>query len=317
MKILLAPMEGVVDWYMRDLLTGIGGYDACVTEFVRVVDRCLPEKVYRRLCPELATAAKTAAGTPVVIQLLGGDAQAMAQNAARAAALGAAGIDINFGCPSKVVNCNDGGAVLLKAPDRLHAIVAAVRAAVPEAIPVSAKIRLGFDHSDNALAIAQAVEAAGASYIVVHARTRADGYKAPARWPLLRPIREALAIPVVANGDINSVADYRRCLEESGCEDVMVGRGAVARPDLARQIRHHQRGEPCQPMPWAEVAGRVVTLAVQMGQEIEEKLVLGRVKQWLVMLKRVYPQAQRCFDEGRRLADLEEMKCLLRRSAQQ
>ncbi len=317
MKILLAPMEGVVDWYMRDLLTGIGGYDACVTEFVRVVDRCLPEKVYRRLCPELATAAKTAAGTPVVIQLLGGDAQAMAQNAARAAALGAAGIDINFGCPSKVVNRNDGGAVLLKAPDRLHAIVAAVRAAVPEAIPVSAKIRLGFDHSDNALAIAQAVEAAGASYIVVHARTRADGYKAPARWPLLRPIREALAIPVVANGDINSVADYCRCLEESGCEDVMVGRGAVARPDLARQIRHHQRAEPCQPMPWAEVAGRVVTLAVQMGQEIEEKLVLGRVKQWLVMLKRVYPQAQRCFDEGRRSADLEEMKCLLRRSAQQ
>ena len=113
MKIMLAPMEGVVDCYMRDLLTGIGGYDACVTEFVRVVDKCLPAKVYRRLCPELACGARTAAGTPVVIQLLGGEAPVMAENAALAAALGAPGIDINFGCPSKVVNRNGGGAVLL------------------------------------------------------------------------------------------------------------------------------------------------------------------------------------------------------------
>ncbi len=311
MKILLAPMEGVVDWYMRDLLTRIGGYDACVTEFVRVVDKCLPEKAYRRLCPELGTAAKTAAGTPVVVQLLGGEAAVMAENAALAAALGAAGIDLNFGCPSKVVNRNGGGAVLLKEPERIQQIVAAVRTAVPAPVPVTAKIRLGFDHADDALAIARAVERAGASAIVVHARTRADGYKAPARWQMLRPIREALTIPVIANGDINSVEDYRRCLAISGCDDVMIGRGAVGCPDLARQIRRYQGGQPCQPLAWAEVAPLVVGLAQQMNRTIEDKLVLGRIKQWLVMLKKVYPQAQRCFDQGRRLPTLAQMTALL------
>ena len=304
-------MEGVVDGYMRDLLTRIGGYDACVTEFVRVVDKRLPAKVYHRLCPELATAAKTAAGTPVVIQLLGGEAQAMAQNAAQAVVSGAPAIDLNFGCPSKVVNRHDGGAALLKEPRRMFDIISAVRAELPCSVPVSAKMRLGFDHGEAALEIAQAVEAAGASYVVVHARTRADGYKAPARWQALRPIREALTIPVVANGDINSVEDYRRCLEESGCEDVMVGRGAVGRPDLARQIRHFQRGKPCQPMSWAEVAALVVGLAEEMNRCIDSKLVLGRIKQWLVMLKKVYPQAQHCFEVGRRLSTLGELVSLL------
>ncbi len=306
MKILLAPMEGLVDSYLRNILTGVGGYDICVTEFVRVVDKIVPKKVFHRLCPELETSATTEAGTPVIIQLLGSDPSVLAENAAYAVELGAPGIDLNFGCPSKIVNRKAGGAVLLKSPDRMHKIISAVRAAVPCPIPVSAKIRLGFDHTDAALDIAHAVEGAGASYVVVHARTKADGYKAPARWEWLGYINDALSIPVIANGDINSVEDYRRCREISGCEEIMIGRGAVSRPDLARQIRHDYQGEPCETMNWAEISHLLMSMAQQMSATVSDKIILGRIKQWLAMLKSVYPEAQHHFDEVRRLSCFSE-----------
>jgi len=114
MRLMLAPMEGVIDHVMRELLTSLGGVDRCVTEFVRVTDRLLPPRVFRRLCPELDSGGTTASGVPVYLQLLGGQAAVLADNAARAAELGAPGIDLNFGCPAKTVNCSDGGAILLR-----------------------------------------------------------------------------------------------------------------------------------------------------------------------------------------------------------
>ena len=123
MRLMLAPMEGVIDHVMRELLTSLGGIDRCVTEFVRVTDRLLPPRVFRRLCPELDTGGTTASGVPVYLQLLGGQAAVLADNAARAAELGAPGIDLNFGCPAKTVNRSDGGAILLREPQRVHAIV--------------------------------------------------------------------------------------------------------------------------------------------------------------------------------------------------
>ena len=142
-------MEGVIDARMRDLLTRLGDYDRCVTEFVRVTDRRLPARVFRRFCPELDEGGVTPAGVPVYVQLLGGDAVAMAANARRAAELGAPGVDINFGCPAKCVNRNDGGSVLLREPARIREIVARVREALPEHLPLSVKIRLGFADSDD------------------------------------------------------------------------------------------------------------------------------------------------------------------------
>src|SRR4051812_22104705 len=119
MKLYLAPMEGVVDWVMRDFLTEIGGIDHCVTEFIRVVNAVYPDHVFYRYCPELKTNSKTRSGVPVFVQLLGGQAEPMALNAKKAVELGALGIDINFGCPAKTVNKNDGGATLLKSCDRI------------------------------------------------------------------------------------------------------------------------------------------------------------------------------------------------------
>ena len=135
MKIVLAPMEGVVDATMRDMLTRIGGIDQCVTEFVRVSDQLLPARVFHRLFPELLNGGKTPAGVPVIVQLLGSDPQLMADNACRAAQLGAPGIDLNFGCPAKTVNKNRGGSILLNDPDEVFRIVQQVRKQVPSDTP--------------------------------------------------------------------------------------------------------------------------------------------------------------------------------------
>ncbi|MDH5183232.1 MAG: tRNA-dihydrouridine synthase [Gammaproteobacteria bacterium] len=314
MKIYLAPMEGVVDFHMRNILTAVGGYDYCVTEFVRVVDRLLPSRVFKRICPELEHGGLTASGTPVIVQILGSDINAMADNARHIAKLGAPGIDINFGCPSKCVNKNDGGAILLKNPHRLYDIVRAVREGVAEAVPVSAKIRLGFDDTDLALENALAVAEAGASFITVHARTRKDGYKAPARWEWLARINQALDIPVVANGDINSVEDYQRCIDISACEQIMIGRGAIARPDLARQIVSHQHGLEISELDWAEVKEMLAGMAIELQDHIKDRYILPRIKQWLVHLKRQYDEAHRCFESVRLMRSYAEFEQLLKNS---
>ena len=317
MKLFLAPMEGVIDHHMRAILTRIGGYQQCVTEFIRVIDRPLPIHVFKRICPELEQDCITASGTPVTIQLLGGLAQAMAENAQQAVALGARSIDINFGCPSRFVNRKAGGAVLLQEPQRLFEITSAVRKAVPTEIPVSAKIRLGYESTELALENALAVEAANADFITVHARTKVDGYKHPARWEWLGHINATLNIPVVANGDINSLEDLRRCREVSACNQFMLGRGALRQPDLARQIMHTETGKPIEAMQWSEVKILLLEMITKMQTDSSCKpiQVLGRLKQWLVFLKQHYPQAAQIFIQLRLLKQLPQAEALLQQQA--
>lgn len=215
MKILLAPMEGALDYTLRDILTRVGGIDLCVSEFVRVTSELLPPSVFRRLVPELDHGWLTPAGVPVLIQLLGSDPVALGENALRAVELGAAGIDLNFGCPAKTVNKSRGGAILLQDPEEVYAITAGVSRALSGRVPLSAKMRLGFHDKSQALENAQALEAAGACQIVVHARTRLEGYRPPAHWEWVARIREAVSVPVVANGEVWTLQDYRRCREIS------------------------------------------------------------------------------------------------------
>lgn len=243
----LAPMEGVLDWVLREQLSDIGGFDRMVTEFVRVTDRLLPPHVFHKYSPELASGGRTQAGTPVFIQLLGGQAGPMAENAAAVSELGAPGIDLNFGCPAKTVNRHDGGAALLSAPRRLYDVTHAVRKAVPKHIPVTAKVRLGLDHKDFHREIAQAVEEAGAAHIVVHARTKKEMYTPPAHWEYIAQMKEGRTIPFLANGEIWSLDDYRRCREISGVTNVALGRGVVRRPTLAREIRAEILGHEAKP----------------------------------------------------------------------
>jgi len=226
----LAPMDGVTDAPARGLIASFGGISYLTTEFVRVSGHPVSEKVLLRECPELEAGGLAAGKVPMSVQILGGDPRLMAESARRAVSLGALAIDINFGCPAKCVNRHDGGSALLRFPERLYAITAAVRDAVPDTIPVSAKIRLGFSNPDDVFTNAPRIEAAGASWITLHARTREQGYRPYADWERIRKVREMLRVPLVANGDIFMPADITRCRAASGCRHVMVGRGAIGNP---------------------------------------------------------------------------------------
>jgi tRNA-dihydrouridine synthase C len=300
MRIMLAPMEGVVEHHVRDILSRIGGLDGCVTEFIRVTDQKLPYKVFYKYAQELESNSLTPNGTPVKVQLLGSKPEPMAINAQELVNYGAKSIDLNFGCPAKTVNSHEGGACLLRQPDRVYSIIKAVRDAVPKSIPVSAKIRLGFDDRSSYLDNARAVEAAGANELTVHARSKADGYKPPAYWSYIADIRRELKIPVIANGEIWTVDDYLRCRDQSQCEDVMLGRGLLACPDLARQIKAHLHGEDYQPLTWAQICQMLFDYYRTTTPLYDERNCGNRVKQWLMYLSRQYPQAIVFFDEVKR-----------------
>ena len=290
MRILLAPMEGVVDAQMRSVLSDIGGYDRCVTEFVRVTEQLIPNHVFFRYSPELKQGGVTENGTPVFVQLLGGNVKYMGINAARVAKLEPTGIDINFGCPSKTVNKSDGGSVLLREPQRVGDIVKSVRDAVDPSIPVTAKIRLGFKNSDLLHEIADQVEQGGASELAIHARTKEDRYKPPAYWHLVKEVADKISIPVIINGEIWSQENALTALQQSGCQDLMLGRGAMSFPDLARQIKSPE----LTPMPWLDILSMVNTYL--RNSENKHPLFVGnRSKQWLVFLQMHYPQAAELF----------------------
>jgi len=300
MRLILAPMEGLADAPMRDVLTRIGGIDLCVAEFVRVTDHLVPRQKFLRTVPELDNGGRTPNGTPVRVQLLGHDVACLAENAALAAELGAPGIDLNFGCPSPSVNRHGAGAILLREPERLLAIVAAVRRALPAEIPLSAKMRLGVDDTALALDCARALESGGVAEITVHARTRADRFRPPARWEWLAQIRAALAVPVVANGDVWLPQDWERIRAVSGCADVMLGRGLITRPDLARRIR---AGQAAAAMPWQELLPWIVEHYRQLRNAMNPRHAPGRLKQWLGMLRTAYPEAEILHRELRVLHD--------------
>lgn len=303
MTLLLAPMEGLLDHLLRDTLTRAGGVDRCVSEFIRVTGTLLPERAFLRVVPELANGGRTAAGVPVRAQLLGSDPACLAENAARLAGLGPAGIDLNFGCPAKVVNRHGGGAALLQDPELLARIVAAVRRAVPAAMPVSAKMRLGYADDGRAEECALAIEAGGAAELVVHARTKAQGYRPPAHWERVAHVREAVRIPVVANGEIWTVDDARRCRALSGCEALMLGRGMVCDPGLALAVAADARGVAPAGLGWDAVQPLVEAFWARVQAHIDPRARAGRLKQWLNLLRRRHPEAESLYQAVRTVDD--------------
>lgn len=310
MRVVLAPMEGVLDHLMRDLLTQVGNYDLCVTEFVRVVDQVISDRAFYRFCPELKEAdaygCTTGSGTPVRVQLLGQYPEYMAENAAKVIELGSSGVDINFGCPSKTVNKSRGGAILLKDPENLYQIVKAVKDAVPADTIVSAKIRLGYEDKTLAIENGQAVEAAGASELTVHARTKLEGYKPPAHWHWIAKIKKEINIPVIANGDIWSLDDAIKCREISGCKDLMVGRGALTIPNLGKVIKQESAV-----MSWHDAQALLLAYTDFETRGDKSKYFPNRMKQWLKYLKNNYQEADALFDKIRTLKTAEDIRAVL------
>ena len=294
--IVLAPMEGLVDPPMRDILTRIGGIDRCVSEFMRVTDTALNLGTVERFIPEMHHGWKTRAGVPVHPQLLGSDAHWL-------------------GCPAKTVNRHGGGATLLREPEQLARIVTAVRAATPAGIPVTAKMRLGYSDTSLTLDCAQALAESGAAEIAVHARTKMDGYKPPAHWEWIARIREAVTVPVIANGEVWDQADHQRIQALSGCESVMIGRGLVVQPDLALRISRARAGQPIEPMDWQALLPWIAEFFVQTRARMIDRHSPGRIKQWLSLMTRQYPEATELFTQLRQEVQADLIEQILRELA--
>lgn len=307
-SLALAPMEGVTDVVTRELFAALGAVDYVVTEFVRVSELPLTRKHLLREAPELAQGARVA-GVPVHVQLLGGDPGRVAESAHTAFLLGAAWIDLNFGCPAPTVNRHDGGATLLKDPRRVFSVTRAVREALPESVTVSAKVRLGWDDPDAITEIACAVEEARAAMLTVHGRTRTQGYAPPADWPRIGRARESVRIPVVANGDLVSREAVAQCQRESGCTRFMLGRGALAVPELFRRLRSDDEPE------WSaarrlDLVDRYITACLERGAG-RERLALARAKQWLRMIASKSEGAAVVFERCKRDDELDAFRSRL------
>ena len=300
---LLAPMEGLTDPLMRQILTQIASdlgrpYDWSVSEFIRVTQTVLPAHVFYKYVPELHHDAKTASGTPIHIQLLGSDAQLMAENAAYAAELGAPAIDINFGCPAKTVNSHRGGSVLLDEPDVIYEIISAVRRTVPAHLPVSAKIRLGYTDTCRMDDIKAAIAASGADWLTIHARTKTQGYKPPAYWDKIQNFN-TLAIPVIANGEIWNSEHAQNCMTQSGTTHLMLGRGAVTRPDLIAKIDADNNDiKMLTVLAWQDLIAHQIKFLE--GAAKNDVVLVGRYKQWLGMLTKGYSEAQTLWESIKR-----------------
>lgn len=290
-RVMLAPMQGVLDAFMREILTRINQYDLCITEFVRVVDTRLPEKTYYRLCPELKQGGYTSSGTPVRVQLLGQHAPWLAENAERAIALGSQGIDFNCGCPSKTVNGSQGGASLLKCPENIYHATKAIREAIGKDTTLSVKVRLGWDNTDYAFDIADAVQQGGADEITIHGRTKVDGYRSDKiNWQKIGEVRSKLTIPVIANGEIFNFQQAQACQQITGCYDVMVARGALSLPNLSLVIKNN-----AQVLPWAGVLSLLQHYAQVENQYDSGFYHVARIKQWLRYLNKQYSEADGLF----------------------
>ncbi|MCA8908032.1 MAG: tRNA dihydrouridine synthase DusB [Rhodospirillaceae bacterium] len=247
--VILAPMSGVTDLPFRRLVRRLGG-GLVVSEMIASREMLRAAQRMRRSSTDCAEE------WPMVVQLAGDDPGVMADAARLNVDRGAAVIDINFGCPAKKVVNKACGAAMMREPDLATRIMAAVVRAVP--VPVTVKMRTGWDaDSRTAPHLARAAEAVGVRLVTVHGRTRSDFYSGRSDWSFIRQVKEAVGIPVVANGDIAGPEDIDRCLEASGADGIMIGRAAQGRPWLIGQAAEYLRSGQWPAAPEPAARGRI------------------------------------------------------------
>lgn len=229
-KVLLAPLCGITDAIFRKICLGRGA-DMVTTEMIS------SEGLVRNSNHVRAIRDLDMAEGPLSLQIFGNDPESMGEAAAILSELGPRFIDMNFGCPARKIVSKSGGSAILRDPKLLYRICR--RVVERSRVPVSAKIRSGWDKpsAENLQEIGTAVEDAGVSMLTVHARTKKQAFKGTANWSLIRELKDAVSIPVVGNGDVIDAGSYFRIKEESGCDAVMVGRGAIGNPWVFEEIK--------------------------------------------------------------------------------
>ncbi|MFS8562983.1 MAG: tRNA-dihydrouridine synthase family protein [Rhabdochlamydiaceae bacterium] len=229
--LILAPMEGVGDPSFRAAMASVGGFDEAVTEFLRVpINAHIPSLAKHYNAEELAP-------TPLAVQLMGSDPHLMALMAQEMERKKAPRIDINCGCPSNTVTGKGAGSSLLKDPNFLYQVAHSVVKAVKT--PVTIKMRSGYTDISLFKENLLAAQESGVSFITLHPRTKVDGYGPPARWDLIAEAKSILKIPLVGNGDILTVPDALKMLQQTRCDALMIGRGSIINPFIFQQIRAH------------------------------------------------------------------------------
>lgn len=277
----LAPMEGVGDRCFRKAIASIGGFDEAVRDFLRV-----PTNAHIKSLAK-AYVANELGPIPLAAQIMGSDPHLMAGMAQELARKGAPRIDVNCGCPSHTVTGRGAGSSLLKDPQILHEVAAAVVQAVN--IPVTIKMRSGYEDislfEENILA----AQESGVRYITLHPRTKVDGYGPPARWDLIARAKSLLKIPLIGNGDILTVNDAMAMLQITACDGLMIGRGSIINPFIFHQIRSRYSSIPYEPK-WDQLIGFFDTFIAETPEDFSTKLRVNKLKQLLGFIFKANPQ---------------------------
>ena len=240
-QVFLAPMAGVTDRPFREILAACGKGNMCA-------EMAAINALQRKNPKSWQIADVRSENYPVVVQLVGNDAELFAEAAKLVADLGARSLDINMGCPVKKIVNNEAGSALMKDLPRAAKIIETVVKATP--LSVSVKFRKGWDNEHvNAVEFAKMCEESGASYITVHGRTRSQGYSGEADWNIIKAVKENVKIPVIGNGDIDSPQKAKQRMEESGVDGVMIGRAVLGNPWLLAQTDEYLRHNKLSSVP--------------------------------------------------------------------
>lgn len=271
-RLILAPMEGVGDQCFRKAMASIGGFDEAVREFLRVPANPHIKSLARQYQADEMTPI------PLAAQLMGSEPALMAEMSIELESLSAPRIDLNCGCPSNTVTGKGAGSSLLKDPNSLYQIAKSMVDAV--SIPVTAKLRSGFEDLSLFKENLLAAQESGVKYITLHPRTKVEGYGPPARWDLIAEAKALLSVPVVGNGDLLTVSDALNMLKQTQCDALMIGRGSIINPFIFHEIKAHFSGVPYQ-KKWEDLMNYFEVFFTNIPAYVPEKTKVSKLKQLL------------------------------------